>query len=413
MPERFDSPRDFMHGSRSFDTKSVYCCELIGGEAITSRSLSPVQLLVTANLAAMLDGLRGKPPWVSGHLDFVIAGDKDVLRPATAIGLRAFNHVVGIGLLSPLAVFDVAPVRDDRLRAFLACPSVQLIAVFSATDRHADAWIRCDDGWIERRLEVGAEFALPEELGAPLHVADAYRRIKFGDGEPAIASVVEGLPDLLDLEATEEQAAAYAKQLADACYDIEADGMEHGLKPLDIPHIWLSDLRHGDIVDLPAAARAITLWERVKAWKKAERARNPRYALRELMSDISERAYCASWHFDTEYTVWQLLQGLRTEWARFDVSDPVDAALLDAVRKASASSDGWWWWPDGADGAVFVPLNQWLQIYVRTLDDPDRGLVAVVVRENGTKQTYLGRKGVARYIVEHGHIIEPDGDEPE
>ena len=410
MPEKFDSPRDFMHGSRSFDTKSVYCCELIGGEAITSRSLSPVQLMVTANLAAMLRSRRGMPPWVCGHLDFVIAGKADVLRPATAIGLRAFNHVVGIGLLSPLAVLDVAPVREDRLRAFLACPSVQLIAVFSATDRHAEAWIRCDDGWVERRLEVDAEFALPEELGAPLHVADAYRRIKFGDGEPAIASVIEGLPDLLDLDATEDQAATYAERLAVACYDIKAGGMERGLEPLDIPHIWLSDLQHGNIVDLPAAARAITLWERVEGWKNAERARNPRYALRDLMSDISERSWCASWHHDTEFAVWELLQGARTVWARFDVTDPVDAALLDAVSEASASSGGWWWWPQESDHAVFVPLNQWLQIYVRTLDDPDRGLVAVVVRADGTKQIYLGRDGVARYIAKHGHIFGSDDD---
>ena len=171
------------------------------------------------------------------------------------------------------------------------------------------------------------------------------------------------LPALLDLDATEEQATAYAALLAEACREIEFEAFAYGLDPLDLPNIWLVSLRHGNVVDVAAAAKAIPLWVRIQAWKKAERARNPRYALRQAMTDISERAYHARWNFGTEFEVWDLLQGTRTVWSQFDVADSVDAALLEVVRTASAEAKGWYWWPDGSDGAVFIPLDQWLQIY--------------------------------------------------
>jgi hypothetical protein len=161
-----------------------------------------------------------------------------------------------------------------------------------------------------------------------------------------------------------------------------------------------------DIVVKPAPGLA-DCWAWAERWfAEVYLARHPEVALRLAMSDISERAICDSWNYNTEYAVWQLMQGQRTAWMRFEITDPKDTPLLDRVREAFAAAKGWWWWPDGADEAVFVPVDQWLQIYVRTLDDPDRGIIATVVRADGTSQTYLGREGIRRYIAEHGSIFQ-------
>ncbi len=105
---------------------------------------------------------------------------------------------------------------------------------------------------------------------------------------------------------------------------------------------------------------------------------DPRDALRELMSELSEDAYCASWHPDTEYRLWEILKGERDAWMRLDAKDP----RIVTLRRLRAATGGWWRWnpalDDGWGDPEFVPTETWQQIYAATVNDKDRHLFAVI-----------------------------------
>jgi hypothetical protein len=103
-----------------------------------------------------------------------------------------------------------------------------------------------------------------------------------------------------------------------------------------------------------------------------------RAALRELMSELSEEAYCASWHYDTEYRLWEILQGQRTGWAGLAANDPRIAEL----RRLHELTGGWWWWNPARGAGLgekeFLPTAAWKDTYARMIDDKDRALFAVI-----------------------------------
>jgi hypothetical protein len=199
----------------------------------------------------------------------------------------------------------------------------------------------------------------------------------------------------LALEATEAEASVYATALAEACLPI----ME---RPVSVPLCDLASMARGwllyleRVADNPAARqamlekfgqgvrddeaalRAVPLWQRVEAWHAAERARNPRFALRELMSELSEDAYCAGWHVDTEYSLWETLQGRRSAWMRLDGSDP----RLGELRRLHLETGGWWWMSPKLDGGwgdlEFLPTETWEQVYAAMVDDKERRSCAVI-----------------------------------
>jgi hypothetical protein len=203
------------------------------------------------------------------------------------------------------------------------------------------------------------------------------------------------LPEPLSLTANEHVANAYAAALTEACAAILH-------KPVVSCHddaeaqarLWLLYLGHMDfdpakrqeifekfgqgVRDEEAARRAIALWERVQDWHAAELARNPRFAMRHLMSDLSEEAYCASWHFDTEYRLWELLNGERESWMRLDKSDP----RLGELRRLHEATGGWWWRNDKLNGGwgakEFLLTEEWEKVYALCVDDRDRAIWAVI-----------------------------------
>ena len=101
-----------------------------------------------------------------------------------------------------------------------------------------------------------------------------------------------------------------------------------------------------------------------------------RAALRELMSELSEDACCASWHLDTEYRLWELLQGKRPGWMALSADDP----RLVELRRLHELTGGWWWWniTDGLGEKEFLPTAAWEETYARMVDDKDRALFAVI-----------------------------------
>lgn len=203
------------------------------------------------------------------------------------------------------------------------------------------------------------------------------------------------LPEPLSLTANEHIANAYAAKLAEACAPILHKPLVSGHDDAEaLARLWLLYLRQIDfdpaqrqemfdkfgqgVRDEEAASRAIALWERVQDWHTAELARNPRFAMRRLMSDLSEEAYCASWHFDTEYCLWEMLNGERESWMRLDKSDP----RLDELRRLHEATGGWWWRNDKLNGGwgekEFLLTEEWEKVYALCVDDRDRAIWAVI-----------------------------------
>lgn len=86
---------------------------------------------------------------------------------------------------------------------------------------------------------------------------------------------------------------------------------------------------------------------------------DPREALRELMSDISEDCWCAGWLHGLEYSLWSMVQGGDRKFGM----DEVRQHEVDELRRLSEEAGGWWAFPDDATDEVFVPMADWLAQY--------------------------------------------------
>lgn len=181
------------------------------------------------------------------------------------------------------------------------------------------------------------------------------------------------LPGPLNSAATEKDAAAYAQSLATACRDIFGNRSGADLfDALEISHHWLWMMDWDTVVDVEAAGRAKVLWQSVEDWKVAEKARNPCYALRELMSDMSEEAECASWQSGTEFLLWSAMTaGVPTQWGRLKI----DLAKLDELRGLHETAGGWWRWNDDLDGGwgdlEFLPTEEWEKVAAAGMSTPE------------------------------------------
>ncbi len=82
--------------------------------------------------------------------------------------------------------------------------------------------------------------------------------------------------------------------------------------------------------------------------------------LRDLMGFISEDLYCAGWLIGLEFTLWGMVQGDEREFGMGEVS----VEQVEKLRQYADRCGGWWRWSDGA-GEVFVPKDEWLEIYQR------------------------------------------------
>jgi hypothetical protein len=203
------------------------------------------------------------------------------------------------------------------------------------------------------------------------------------------------LPDPLPLSADEITAIAHAARLTDACEPILIEPLraQHP-EPRSQARIWLVhleivefdpairaefDAKFGPrFSDHDAARQAIPLWRSIECWHHAHCGRNPRYAQRHLMSDLSEEAYCASWHYDTEFRLWELITGARDAWMCLDNTDP----RLRELTRLHNETGGWWWRNDALDGGwgklEFLPTDQWERVYTLRLNDPNRTTCAVI-----------------------------------
>lgn len=80
--------------------------------------------------------------------------------------------------------------------------------------------------------------------------------------------------------------------------------------------------------------------------------------LREMMGDLSEECWCASWLMGCEHALWEMVEeepGKDHRWGMGTVL----AAEVDDLRRMSAEAGGWWRWDEAAGGLVFVPMAEW------------------------------------------------------
>lgn len=95
--------------------------------------------------------------------------------------------------------------------------------------------------------------------------------------------------------------------------------------------------------------------------------------LRQLMSDISENCYCASWLMGLEYTLWSFATDPSTRRGTDWGQDSVSEGEIGELRRLSAECDGWIVFDTEAPitktclGETWVPLDKWLIMWRRVV----------------------------------------------
>ena len=77
-------------------------------------------------------------------------------------------------------------------------------------------------------------------------------------------------------------------------------------------------------------------------------------ALAELMEELSEEAFCATWMSSLEVALWEMVLGRRRRFGRLEIS----AEQLDRLRALAAACGGWIVY-DMQRGETFVLRAEW------------------------------------------------------
>jgi hypothetical protein len=96
------------------------------------------------------------------------------------------------------------------------------------------------------------------------------------------------------------------------------------------------------------------------------------WLLYRLMSDLSERYFCAGWIHGLEFSLWSAAQGLG-KVKRF-----ISRCDAEHLRKLSKRAGGWIVWDDSSGhpnvlaGPCFLPMEEWLRLYAEHQRKLDR-----------------------------------------
>ena len=102
-------------------------------------------------------------------------------------------------------------------------------------------------------------------------------------------------------------------------------------------------------------------WRRqLAAWK----AENPRDALFDAISQLSNLALGVYWGDDTEYVVWRMAILNQPPAGMAETRE--SEALIAEIKAMHAVTGGWWAWQGTAeDGPAFLATAQWEEVYRR------------------------------------------------
>ena len=77
--------------------------------------------------------------------------------------------------------------------------------------------------------------------------------------------------------------------------------------------------------------------------------------LRNVMSEISEEHWCASWLGGLEYILWDAVTGKRNDICSSDE--------IEQLKYLTEKCGGWIVWDKQAINKKFVPIEEWLRLY--------------------------------------------------
>ena len=83
-------------------------------------------------------------------------------------------------------------------------------------------------------------------------------------------------------------------------------------------------------------------------------------ALASLMSDISEDSWCAGWMDGLEFRLWQMVQDPEDNDYGMAIVSKED---IQTLQEISDEISGWIAWSEKEGKKVFVPMDEWLEIY--------------------------------------------------
>lgn len=80
--------------------------------------------------------------------------------------------------------------------------------------------------------------------------------------------------------------------------------------------------------------------------------------LREVMSDISEDQYCASWLCDLEFILWSIVRGGRKLFG----DGKLKKAELQSLKSLHKKANGWWYFDPQVGTQLFITTEEWQEM---------------------------------------------------
>jgi hypothetical protein len=93
--------------------------------------------------------------------------------------------------------------------------------------------------------------------------------------------------------------------------------------------------------------------------------------LGQLMSDISEEAFCARWMDQLEYDLWEAINGGRRKYGLKYGQITLSDEQITRLRELSSRLGGWVWFNDDL-GSEFIEIERWRVMYEQWLEQRRR-----------------------------------------
>ncbi len=87
-------------------------------------------------------------------------------------------------------------------------------------------------------------------------------------------------------------------------------------------------------------------------------------ALREYMSDISGKAYCAGWVEHLEYALWWAIVNGPMKYGRYEITQND----IETLRKLCRRCEGWIYFDDDKGGESWTSLADWQDRFNRNVE---------------------------------------------
>ena len=114
--------------------------------------------------------------------------------------------------------------------------------------------------------------------------------------------------------------------------------------------------------DTPERERKQRLYDEALA-----KSPKPHYAksLRDLMSELSEKYWCAGWLIGLEYSLWRAIEIDHQDHREFGLGRIILEHEIEALKLLREMSGGWWVYDHDIGNTKFVTTSEFKEIYER------------------------------------------------